>query len=190
MYEVTFNYFRSFINSYKESSKLGMMVLTEMTQQNYNKIGYIDEVLEAFLRQLHGEKNTVVIMNSIKGSLAGKLSQVPQGVKEYRRPLLQIHVSDDLKGKFKLDNNRKDQLSSPYDLYVSISEFISNNKVENKYGKSFTENIPPKDCLSCGVTKSMCPCWYRVDVSIDCQLKWVDQLFNRPTRVGTQNVLT
>lgn len=153
-----FGYLNSFLKSYEDAPKLAMMMLSEMTLKNYNTIGYIDTTLEALLTQLHGMKNTIVIVNSLKGSLAGKLKNLQQGVEEYRRPLLHIYMSNDLNGKFKLEDNRKKQLSSTYDLYTSISEFVSGTKVANKYGKSLTEKIPDRDCLACGVVNTMCFC--------------------------------
>lgn len=132
--------------------------MSEMTQKNYNTIGYMDKTLKRFLESLHNNKRTVLILNSIKGTLSGTLGKSEQGLTEFRKPLLKVYISDDLKSSVKLVDKRRNELTSPYDLYVTISELLSGGKVQHQYGKSLFDSIPSRECMNIGIESNMCPC--------------------------------
>ena len=139
-----------------------MIVLSAITQNNFNNIGYMDVKLENILKTISQQENTVLIVNSIKGSLVGKLGQLRQGIAEYKQPLLNVYLSADLqKNKVRLDAARTKAIVSGYDIFSTVGDLLSGSPSarSHKYGLSlFKESETRRDCHATGVSQSMCPC--------------------------------
>jgi len=139
-----------------------MVILSEITRNNYNNIGYMDGKLETTLKLIGQQENTVLIVNSVKGSLVGKLGKLTHGKAEYRRPLLNVYLSADLKkNKLRLDGERSKGIVSGYDVFSTVSDLLSGSQSSqsHKYGLSlFKEADNKRDCHATGVSQSMCPC--------------------------------
>ncbi|XP_066913439.1 uncharacterized protein [Clytia hemisphaerica] len=159
-YELSFNYLNDFISTYKKDAKFGMIVLNEMTSQNYNLIGYMDEKLKDILHKIHQLPNTVLIVNSIKGTLLGKLAQTIQGQQEHKQPFLNIYSSNDLKDRFSLNVKRTSQIVSPYDLHFTVKHILTGDSTKHKYGLSLfgDKDFETRKCQIVGVPFELCPC--------------------------------
>lgn len=156
IYELTFSYLLSFIRAYPGRPKFAVAVLTEITQGNYNFIGYMDKMFKDLLEKLKDLKNTIMFVSTIKGSLTGKLGQLPQGVMEHRRPFLAAYVSQDVRETF--EKERAGSLTSALDMFVTIKDLLSSEKTDHLYGKSLLEKTGARNCKEAGVATPMCPC--------------------------------
>lgn len=160
VYDISLDYMIDFIKKYPKNAKLGVAVLSQITQFNYNLLGYMDKSLVSFLKQIHQMPNTILILNSVKGSLIGKLGQTKAGSLEYKRPLLTVYVSNDINQKYSLNGGRTSQIVSPFDVYVTMREVLTGKPLTHKYGLSLfsQKQFSKRDCHTAGVTKQMCPC--------------------------------
>jgi len=148
-----------FIKKYPGKAKLATIILSQITHNNYNILGYLDDSLLKTLQEIHQLPNTILILNSIKGSLIGKLGQLVEGVAEYKHPLLSVYVSKDLHQKYKFNKERVSQIVSPFDVHATVKELVSGMSYTHKYGLSlFDQNsVSKRDCFKAGVPKKMCP---------------------------------
>lgn len=160
VYDITLDLLADFIKKYPGKAKFAVIILSQITHYNYNLLGYMDESLVKTLKEIHQLPNTILMLNSIKGSLIGKLGQLQEGVNEYKRPLLSVYVSKDLHQKYKLNDERVSQIVSPFDVHATVKELISGKSYTHKYGLSLfnQDTVSKRDCLKAGVSKEMCPC--------------------------------
>lgn len=158
IYDVTFNYLTSFLKTYRNSPKLAILLLSEITAYNYNYLGYMDKHFMSLLEELKSLENTVVIVQTLKGGEKGKLVQIEQGVEEIKRPLLATYVSKDIKDKITFQTSRLNQMTTPYDIHATLHHIINNSKVKTKYGTSLLESSKAQNCLEASVLPIMCPC--------------------------------
>ena len=149
-----------FIKKYPLKAKFAAVILSQITQYNYNLLGYMDDSLVKILQEIHQLPNTILILNSIKGNLIGKLGQTKEGLAEYKRPLLSVYVSKDLQQKYKLNLERTSQIVSPFDVHATVKELLNGKPYSHKFGLSLFNQDPlsKRDCLNAGVSQEMCPC--------------------------------
>ena len=160
-YELSFDYLNDFINTYQKDAKFGMLILNEMTSRNHNLLGYMDEKLKDILHKIHQLPNTIMMINSIRGTKLGLLARTIQGQQELKQPLLNVYLSNDLKDQFLLNRKRTSQIVSPYDLHVTVKHIITGDStLKHEYGLSMfgNEEFLTRNCKTAGVPSELCPC--------------------------------
>ena len=158
VYDISLDLLSDFIKKYPGKAKFATIILSQITHNNYNILGYMDDSLLKTLQEIHQLPNTILILNSIKGNLIGKLGQLAEGVAEYKHPLLSVYVSKDLRQKYKFNKERVSQIVSPFDVHATVKELVSGKPYTHKYGLSlFDQNfVSKRDCLKAGVSKKTC----------------------------------
>ena len=157
IFNLVFNYLTSFLQAYPASPRLAVVALAEITHMNYNGIGYLDKALLNLFQMIQSLKNTVFIMNSVKGSLIGKLGKYQQGLVEFKQPFLSVYTSPDIKDRYKRFKPHK-VLVTPYDVYTTLSGLVSKKKILHKYGQRFDKIKNTRSCKDAGIESIMCPC--------------------------------
>ena len=158
IYDLTFNYLLSFVNLYPSHSKLAVILLSEISRANYNYLAYMDKHFKNLLDQLSPLRNTIIILQTLKGGETGKLGQLEQGVEEIKHPFFATYVSKDIREKYKFEPTRSEQLSTSFDTYVTLRHLVSQEKWKHGNGKSLLKKYKPRNCLQAAVYPSMCPC--------------------------------
>jgi len=156
VYDISLSYLDAFITSYKLNAKLAYLAISGITKFNFNLVGYMDKRLKQTLELLHKQTNSIVVIHSVKGSLTGKLGQLAVGRVEYKKPLLGIYTSPDIRDKILI--KKSNHLVGPYDIHVTLKNILTNEKSKHKFGMSLSDEIPDRNCNEAGVYKTMCPC--------------------------------
>ncbi|XP_012566932.3 uncharacterized protein LOC100215005 isoform X1 [Hydra vulgaris] len=157
-FKPSIDYLYSFIDAYPNNPKFASIVFSLITQSNFNALSYLDSALEKLLKDLKKLNNTIIVINTVKGSLVGKLAELPQGLLENKSPFLSIYFSEDIQVNYNMALSRQKDITTPFDLHVTLKSFLSTNKYEHPYGVSLYENAAPRSCVKAGIHSSMCPC--------------------------------
>ena len=118
----------------------------------------MDNNFKTLLEKIKSLPNTIMFVNTVKGSLTGKLGRLRQGVLEYRRPFLSAYVSKDIQKKYKIDTSRTSQLSTLFDVHETIRQIVSTVNTGQTLGKSLLQKMEQRSCRQAGVSRAMCPC--------------------------------
>lgn len=134
------------------------MLLSELSQVNFNLLGYMDKNFSNLVDQLSKLKNSIILIQTLKGGERGSLAETKQGIMEIKRPLLASYITEDIRNDIKFDSTRSERLSTPYDVHVTLRELLSKVKQKHNYGKSLLRSHKERNCLQAAVHPSMCPC--------------------------------
>lgn len=118
----------------------------------------MDSALETLMIDLHKMENTILVFTSMRGTLSGKLGQVPQGLIEYRQPYLGIYVSQDIRAFYPSLSKEMQFLVTPFNVYASIAKILDKTFVSEGYKRAFGELTVERSCAEAGVSSQMCPC--------------------------------
>ena len=136
---------------------MGILALSDVSKTNFNRVGFMDKSLRTLLEKLNELQNTIVIVQSVKGSMIGKLGQLAAGKREEKHGIYSIHVSHDIDSKYYFAHN-SDVLVTPYDTYVTLLKLFTLRDIKHHFGMSLFKKLGPRNCLQAGVSYSMCPC--------------------------------
>lgn len=157
VHDLLFNYLTEFINWYPNNPKMAVLALSDVSKTNFNRVGFMDKSLRRLLAKLNELPNTIIIMQSVKGSIIGKLGQLAAGKREEKNAIYSMHVSHDIESKYNFAHNN-DVLVTPYDTYVTLLKLFTLRDIKHHFGRSLFKKIGLRNCLQAGVSYSMCPC--------------------------------
>lgn len=169
-------YFKQFIQAYREHSRFAFSWLVELchTYQNFCANG--DKDFAQFFKWMHDDgylENTILIFMSDHGSRIDVLRNTYVGRIEERMPVFALYVPPNLKKRFPhlhqiLSENTK-RLTTHYDLYETLKDvlnsnfqFRNNNYSNNNVprGISLFSAIPEdRSCAQAGIPEHYCACY-------------------------------
>ena len=177
-HNVSLNYMLSFFRRYKHRPKFAFSLISELTHNDINPIGYADEDLKIFLQTLEQESflnNTLFIIFGDHGIRFSGLRKTIQGKLEERFPFMSITLPKWFPVKYPdLYNNlvhNSRVLTSPFDVYATLRHILSYPQYPSgiETGQSLFSRIDERNrtCANAGVPDHYCPCLNLEAASVD-----------------------
>ena len=177
-HNISLQYLLSFFRAYKERPKFSIMVLAEITHDDQNALGYVDNDLKRMLQTFEEEsflKNTLLIIFGDHGARFSAHRKTFQGKLEERLPFMSITAPKWFAEKHpdlynNLIHNSK-VLTTPFDVYATLRHILSYPSYPSGIttGQSLFSKIDRENrtCENAGVEEHWCPCLNLEEISTD-----------------------
>jgi hypothetical protein len=175
MFDIQLDYLKGFLQRYERKRKFAMSWSTQISHSSYSLLSRSDEAFLDFLKWLKAgnhTENSILIVMSDHGPRMGGAALTHVGRAENNKPWFMLHISDNLKTKYKwiqetvLHNSKR--LTSHYDTYQTISDIFQNKAFNTKTYRPVRDTLTrrnlfhslPKDrtCVDAGIEAQFCTC--------------------------------
>ncbi|XP_022821063.1 uncharacterized protein LOC111352685 [Spodoptera litura] len=185
-YEVLLNYIHNLTGLLKDSKLFGFFWEVSMSHDHLTYPMAMDASYESFLKRLDSDNylnKTVLILLSDHGMRWGKMRLTKQGRLEERLPFVHILLPPSFKKNYNLAyKNLKinsKRLTTPYDIYATLSDLITLEAIKDENIKQRTESfyahnksvslflpIPGnRTCSIAGIDDQWCTCHKSIKIS-------------------------
>ena len=178
-YNISLEYLMSFFRAYKNKPKFSIATHADISHDDQNTIGYVDDDLKSMLQTLESENflaNTLLIIFSDHGARFSDLRKTIQGKLEERLPFMSITLP-----KWFIDNypdlysnlvHNSKLLTTPFDVYATLRHILSYPSYpasEITTGESLFNKIDKESrtCANAGVEEHWCPCLNLEEISVN-----------------------
>ncbi|KAL9978381.1 hypothetical protein ACROYT_G015887 [Oculina patagonica] len=177
-HNVSLEYLLSFYRAYKDKPKFSLTTHADISHDNINTIGYIDDDLKTFLLILEKKgilSNTLLVIFADHGLRFASVRKTIQGKLEERLPFISLTFPKWFSEKHtelhrNLVHNSK-VLTTPFDVYATLQHLLSYPNYPNGIttGQSLFSKIDEgsRTCENAGVEEHWCPCLNLEEISID-----------------------
>ncbi|KAL9978380.1 hypothetical protein ACROYT_G015885 [Oculina patagonica] len=177
-HNISLEYLLSFYRAYKNKLKFSLITHADISHDDQNTIGYVDDDLKSNLQTLERENflnNTLLIIFSDHGARFSDLRKTIQGKLEERLPFMSITLPKWFSEKYpdlhgNLVHNSK-VLTTPFDVYATLRHLLSYPNYPNVTtpGQSLFNKIDKdsRTCENAGVEEHWCPCLNLEEISTD-----------------------
>ncbi|XP_052099506.1 uncharacterized protein LOC127734002 [Mytilus californianus] len=172
---IQIDYFKRFLNKYKNSRKFAMSWLNEIGHEyvNFIKLGDADFYnFLVFLKEGGHLKRSILFFMSDHGTMIDKIRNTPIGRIEAKLPFLSIVLPTILKQKYPhIDQNLQtniNRLTSPLDLHKTLIDIATNSynhhpkdteAIQNRGISLFNEIPKDRTCADAHIPESSCACY-------------------------------
>ena len=178
-HNISLEYLLSFFRAYKSKPKFSLTTHADISHDDQNTIGYVDDDLKSILQTLENENflsNTLLIIFGDHGARFSDLRKTIQGKLEERLPFMSITLPKWFIDKYpdlhsNLVHNSK-VLTTPFDVYATLRHILSYPSYpasEITTGESLFNKIDKESrtCENAGVEEHWCPCLNLEEISTD-----------------------
>lgn len=176
-HRIQFKYLHSMLKEYK-NPKFAFTLLSGLTHDNENSLGYADDDLKELLQNLKKEgftNNSMIVIFGDHGFRFAVIRKTLQGKLEERLPHMAISLPSWFPRRFPhLFNSLQDNsnlLTTPFDMYATMKHILSYPKQPDGIitGQSLFTPIDAskRACSNNGVEDHWCPCLNWHDLSVD-----------------------
>jgi len=178
-HNISLEYLLSFFRAYKSKPKFSLTTHADISHDDQNAIGYVDDDLKSILQTLENENflvNTLLIIFGDHGARFSDLRKTIQGKLEERLPFMSITLPKWFIEKYpdlhsNLVHNSK-VLTTPFDVYATLRHILSYPSYpagEITTGESLFNKIDKESrtCENAGVEEHWCPCLNLEEISTD-----------------------
>ena len=176
-HRIQFKYLHSMLRAYK-NPKFAFTLLSSLTHDNENSLGYADEDLRDLLLSLKKEgltENSMIVIFGDHGFRFAGIRKTLQGKLEERLPHMSISLPSWFPRKhpelFESLQNNSNLLTTPFDMYATMKHILTYPKEPDGIvtGQSLFTPIDPakRACSNNGVEEHWCPCldWHELSTS-------------------------
>ena len=177
-HNISLEYVLSFFRAYKDKPKFSLVTHADISHDDQNTIGYVDDDFKSNLQVLEKENflnNTLLIIFGDHGARFSDLRKTIQGKLEERLPFMSITLPEWFIEKYpdlhsNLVHNSK-VLTTPFDVYATLRHLLSYPSYPSGIttGQSLFNKIDEdsRTCENAGVEEHWCPCLNLEDISTD-----------------------
>ncbi|VDI46881.1 Hypothetical predicted protein [Mytilus galloprovincialis] len=172
---IQIDYFKRFLNKYKNNRKFAMSWLNEIGHEfsNFLKLGDADFYnFLVFLKEGGHLKRSILFFMSDHGTMIDRIRNTPIGRIEAKLPFFSIVLPTILKKKYPhIDHNLQtniNRLTSPLDLYKTFIDIATNSynpqpkgteAIKNSGISLFNEIPKDRTCTDAFIPESSCACY-------------------------------
>ncbi|KAI4464458.1 hypothetical protein MML48_3g00001665 [Holotrichia oblita] len=187
-HKVMLNYIEQFFSVYKSKPKFLFGFHGELSHDNYNLIGAVDDDVLQFLKNLNSSgalNDTVLILMADHGHRFGKIRNTIQGKQEERLPFFSFRFPDwftrkheEIYKNFQLNLNT---LTTPFDIHSTLKDILefrspTDGDLKNRAISLFSKIPSQRSCVHANIEPHWCACmdWENVDLTLNIATRLAD----------------